>query len=87
MDFLAEEDMVERYDDVDAFVSQLRLLQSSAQLRSERVQRQLESLRRNRRWEDFTASLEALDGYLTARKRNASAGTEREINAVHVARG
>ncbi|HEQ1703802.1 MULTISPECIES: glycosyltransferase [Stenotrophomonas] len=87
VDFLAEEDMVERYDDVDAFVSQLRLLQSSAQLRSERVQRQLESLRRNRRWEDFTASLEALDGYLTARKRNASAGTEREINAVHVARG
>ncbi|MGE6332029.1 glycosyltransferase [Stenotrophomonas sp. NPDC077659] len=75
VDFLAEQDMVERHDDVAAFVSQLKLLQSSAQLRDERVQRQLASLRQNRRWEDFTASLECLEGYLPVHSRTPASRT------------
>jgi glycosyltransferase involved in cell wall biosynthesis len=69
IDFLAPQDLIELPDDIDAFVRRLEQLRGSAKLRDELVQRQLESLARNRQWRSFTGGLEALEGYLAPLKR------------------
>lgn len=69
VDFLPQQDLIDIPDDIDAFVQQLQQLRASATLRDQRVERQLESLVRNRQWGSFTGNLQRLDGYLAPQER------------------
>lgn len=75
VDFLPPQDLIDVPDDIDAFVQQLQALRASAPLRDDRVQRQLESLARNRQWNSFMGDLQRLDGYLAPQERNAAERT------------
>lgn len=63
VDFLPEPDLVANPDDVAGFVRQLEALRDSAPARQQRVERQRESLDRQRQWPAFSARLRQLDGY------------------------
>lgn len=56
-DFMPIDDLVETPTDVDAFVSRLEQLRSSPPMRAALVQRQVDSLVRNRSWEGFAERL------------------------------
>ena len=62
-DFLAVDDMVANNEDIDSYVADLLSLRRSSDLRDARVARQLGSLRRDRRWSDFTTRLVRIRGY------------------------
>ncbi|MEG2803308.1 glycosyltransferase [Stenotrophomonas sp.] len=64
VDFMAEQDLVDNPEDVQAFVTRLQQLHASSALRDEVVQRQLASLAHDRHWQGFSDRLEALEGYL-----------------------
>lgn len=64
VDFLSAQDLIVEAEDVDAFVQQLTQLRGSAGERDARVKRQLDSLARNRLWQNFSHRLRGLEGYL-----------------------
>jgi len=72
VDFLPAQDLIDVPDDIDAFVQQLEQLRASATLRDQRVQRQHESLARNRQWGSFTGNLQHLEGYLAPQDRGGA---------------
>ncbi|MDF2817267.1 MAG: hypothetical protein K0S73_1207 [Stenotrophomonas rhizophila] len=72
VDFLAAADLISEPEDIDAFVQRLEQLRAAPALRDQLVQRQLESLARNRQWSGFTAALQALDGYLVPKKSTST---------------
>lgn len=67
VDFLQSQDLIERPDDIDAFVRRLEQLRGSAALRDELVHRQIESLVHGRQWSRFNGDLQALEGYLVSK--------------------
>lgn len=64
VDFLPESDLVPDPEDIAGFVRELEALRDSAQARQQRVERQRESLDRQRQWPAFSARLRQLDDYV-----------------------
>lgn len=61
VDFLADVDLIQDPEDVDAFVAKLESLRESSQLRDGLVLRQRQALGSQRRWSDFLKRLQAAD--------------------------
>lgn len=62
-DFCDPDDLVDRFDDVDAFKARLEQIRSSFELRQILRQKQWERLASTRRWDGFLEHLRAVDGY------------------------
>lgn len=72
VDFMCPQDLIGEPEDIDAFVARLQQLRSSATVRDALVQRQLDSLVRDRQWHGFTKALSAFEGYLVPQSRTAA---------------